>query len=131
MHETLVENGISESLTSLDSLTARLAVTDDSLAAASDSLADRSAVTDDSLVAAANVGASIDSLSTRLAAVETDDMKRGNGHTSIRNENVNSSVMGSVLMDSRETDDMKTEPESAVEPVVTDDMKTEENERYI
>jgi len=76
--------------------------------------------------------ASMDHLS-----VETDDMKRrehnsnGGSDADLSSNLPETAAMGAsagATLDTRETDDMKTEPARVVEPVVTDDMKTEENE---
>jgi hypothetical protein len=67
-------------------------------------------------------------------SVETDDMKRRETSdvTSTTTASASMAVSASPpasaspMLDTRETDDMKTEPARVVEPVVTDDMKTEE-----
>ena len=68
-------------------------------------------------------------------SVETDDMKQREGSdvsSSSASSMAVSSMNGassSMAVSTSSTDDMKTEPLRVVAPVVTDDMKTEENER--
>lgn len=70
-------------------------------------------------------------------SVETDDMKQlegsdGSASTPSASSMAVSSMNGassSMGVSTSSTDDMKTEPLRVVAPVVTDDMKTEENER--
>jgi len=78
------------------------------------------------LLAAAESNAMAASLD-RLT-VETDDMKRESGGEASPVSQGRNDVAALLIEDTDVTDDMKTESETAVEPVVTDDMKNEENE---